>query len=170
MFVRPVRHHRSMSRLFVVVAAAAALVLTACAPGQAQPTDYGVEGELFYDNFMIGCTEQEPDENGSFEHVDAEVFSFCECVFRGMKERIPFADAMAFEESMADIDEDEEFEVPQPILTIMNGCDNGSVTADTSTETDASETDADDADSNTDADSATGEETSTGDDASGDES
>lgn len=168
MFVRSVRHHRSMSRLFVAVAAAAALVLTACAPGQAQPTDYGVEGELFYDNFMIGCTEKEPDENGSFEHVDAEVFSFCECVFRGMKERIPFADAMAFEESMADIEEDDEFEVPQAILTIMNGCNNGSVTADNSADN-GPDTDADDADSNADTDDAPADETST-DDASGDES
>lgn len=124
MFVRSTRQNRFQSRLVVVACAAIAILVTACAPGQAQPTDYGLEGELFYNNFMIGCTNTEPDEDGNFTEADAEELAFCGCLFKGLKDRVPFADAMSYEESMADIEEDESFEVPAQIMSVMNSCDN----------------------------------------------
>ena len=113
---RPSRTSRHL-----IVAAAAALALGACAAGQPpDPDGYGeinTDNEGYYGNFMFGCTGVQANDDGEYVDVKLEQPDFCTCVYRGMSETVPFEDAKALHEKLQkesvggfDAEEHEEFE------------------------------------------------------------
>jgi len=114
--------HRNTVRLCIGVVLAVAL--TACSGQVRDPTEYGDandEGKGYYGNLMYGCTGVLPDENGNYEDPSLESQNFCRCVFDGLKETVPWADAKAFDEAQAKA-EPGELAVPSNINTVQERC------------------------------------------------
>ena len=81
-----------LSRLLVATAAAA-ISLAGCSGAQSDPTEYGSindQNEGYYGNMMFGCTGVEANEDGEYVDETLEKPNFCRCVFRGMKETVPY--------------------------------------------------------------------------------
>lgn len=110
----------------LIVAAAAALALGACAGGQPpDPDGYGeinTDNEGYYGNFMFGCTGVQANDDGEYVDVKLEQPDFCTCVYRGMSETVPFEDAKAFDEAQADAPEGETIELPENIDKVRVAC------------------------------------------------
>ena len=110
----------------LIVTAIASMALLGCSGGQAsQPKEYGdinTENEGYYGNLMFGCTGVEADEDGKYVDVKLESPDFCTCVFRGMKETVPFADAKAFDEEQADAPEGSDIKLPSNINKVRTTC------------------------------------------------
>lgn len=110
----------------VAALAAAALVLAGCAAGQ--PRDPGEYGEIntnnegYYGNLMFGCTGVRANAQGEYVDVELESPDFCTCVFRGMKETVPFPDAKDFDKAQADAEEGETIELPENINRVRTKC------------------------------------------------
>jgi hypothetical protein len=60
--------------------------------------------------------------DGKYVDVELESRDFCTCVFRGMKETVPFPDAKAFDEAQADAEDGEAIELPENINRVRTRC------------------------------------------------
>ena len=110
---------RSARRRLTVLAVvlAAAVPLAGCA-GPTQPKEYG---DAYRANFMIGCTGVEPNEQGQFVDPDLGSVPYCECVYQGLVDTVPFADVEAFEKQQA-TEEAGQIVVPPNIQTVYDRC------------------------------------------------
>lgn len=110
----------------VVALAAAALLLAGCTAGQPRdPGEYGAvngKNEGYYGNLMFGCTGVRANSDGEYVDVELESPDFCTCVFRGMKETVPFPDAKAFDEAQADAEDGETIDLPENINRVRTRC------------------------------------------------
>lgn len=96
----------------------ASVVLFAAACGQQlQPTSFD---QTYKDNFMFGCHEQStiPDDAAGGPRAST---SFCQCVYKGLVEKVSFDDAKAFEEQQAK-DQAGDIKVPKNIQAVIDGC------------------------------------------------
>lgn len=117
---------RPIPRSVLGVAVAAIALLAACGGQERQPDGYGSanpDGEGYYGNFMYGCTGVEPVDGRYLEPV-LESQQFCRCVYDGMQETVPFADAAAFEEAQAEAEPGNAIEVPSSIASVQEACEN----------------------------------------------
>ena len=110
----------------MILLAVAAIALSGCAGGQPQPTEYGdanTENDGYFGNFMLGCTGIEA-EGGEYdpEKIEFESEEYCRCVFAGMKETVPFAEAKAFEAAQAEAESGDDITVPKNIQAVMDDC------------------------------------------------
>ena len=111
---------RSPRSILLGVALASMLALSACGQ-RTQPTGYG---EDYQKNFMLGCNEQTavPEENPEVTTPGPEApKNFCECVYDGLVEKVPFDDAKKFEEQQAKEDAG-DIAVPKPIQKVIDSC------------------------------------------------
>jgi hypothetical protein len=110
----------------VIAVAAAALALASCTGGQPpEPGEYGeinTDNEGYYGNLMFGCTGVQANDDGKYVDVKLESPDYCTCVFRGMKETVPFPEAKEFDEQQADAEEGETIELPPRIDTVRTTC------------------------------------------------
>ncbi len=109
---------RPSTRLLVLPVVVALGLLTACGQ-QTQPTSYGDDYES---NFMFGCKQQvkipEDAEGGPQAPED-----YCKCVYKGLKDKVPFDDAKKFEDQQADEDAG-QIKVPKNIQAVFDSCTN----------------------------------------------
>lgn len=110
---------RTARPLFAAVVALVALAGVACGGVEQQPTEYGQDYE---DNFMFGCTGVEPNSDGQYEDPSLAPVSYCECVYEGLVEKVPFDDAKEFEEQQAE-EEAGQIEVPDNIQAVYDDCE-----------------------------------------------
>ena len=124
----------------VVVLLLGGLALSACTGGQTTVRNYGDPanqgGKDYYDNFMFGCTNVEPNPSGAtpVKATSAYVppkdgfegFDYCKCIYDGLEAKVPFSDAKAFEEEQANAkknaDGTYDITIPKNIQTVMSGC------------------------------------------------
>lgn len=121
---------RSARALIIAVVASTAML--GCTGGQPpDPSSYGDINTIndgYYGNLMFGCTGVQADGAGDYDTSSLpeadrlESPGFCTCVFRGMKETVPFADAQAFDEQQADAADDENIELPANINRVRTSC------------------------------------------------
>jgi hypothetical protein len=120
--MRPV--HRSARIL--IVAIAAAVLAVGCTNGQKRdPKEYGsinTENEGYYGNLMFGCTGVEANDDGKYVDVKLEQPDFCTCIFRGMKETVPFGDAKQFDEQQAEAEDGATIKLPANINKVRTTC------------------------------------------------
>jgi hypothetical protein len=95
----------------------AVALVTGCA-GQTQPREYNAAYEA---NLMFGCTGVQPNADGEYEDPTLAPVSYCECLYDGLKEKVPFKDAEEFEKQQAE-DEAGEIEVPKDIQAVYDDC------------------------------------------------
>lgn len=117
-----IRAHTTSTILVVIVVAA--LTLVGCTGQARQPDNYGSanpDGDGFYGNFMFGCTGVTPID-GEYPDPTLESQTFCRCVYDGMKETVPFAEAKAFDEAQAAAEPGTEIAVPDNIAAIQERC------------------------------------------------
>jgi hypothetical protein len=135
----------SFRRPAQIVATVAVLLLggsalSACTGGEATLRNYGdpanMGGKDYYDNFMFGCTNVEPDPAGAtptkatsdYEPPQQgyEGFDYCKCVYDGLEKKVPFSDVTEFENAQAKAkkqpDGTYDITVPKNIQAVMNGC------------------------------------------------
>jgi len=105
---RPSSRRRAsfLGSLLVVLA----LVVLAGCSGQQQPTDYG---EDYKQNFMLGCTG-----------VDGELASEsqCECLYKGLEDKVDFDDAKTFEEDQEKAESGDDIKIPDNIQAVVDDC------------------------------------------------
>lgn len=121
----PARRTARRTSRIVVALAAASIALVGCTGGQSDPTEYGDvndENDGYYGNLMFGCTGVEANDEGEYVDVTLEDPDFCTCVFRGMKETVPFADAQEFDETQAEAEEGTDITIPSNINTVRTTC------------------------------------------------
>ena len=110
----------------VVLAALAAVALAGCSGGQPRdPDSYGeinTTNEGYYGNLMFGCTGVQANDDGKYVDVKLEDPDFCTCIFRGMKETVPFPEAQEFDEQQADAEEGADIELPPSIDKVRTTC------------------------------------------------
>jgi hypothetical protein len=94
-----------------------AFVSSACS-GETQPGEYG---EAYQANFMIGCTGVEPQEDGTFTNPSLGSPPFCDCVYQGLEEKVPFEQAKEFEDQQAE-SEPGEITIPDNINQVYEAC------------------------------------------------
>ena len=114
------------ARALIVTAVASVALLGCTAGGQAaQPKEYGdinTDNEGYYGNLMFGCTGVQANAAGKYVDVELESAPFCTCVFRGMKETVPFSEAKAFDEQQADAPDGETIKLPSSIDKVRTTC------------------------------------------------
>jgi hypothetical protein len=110
----------------VIVVALAAMALASCAGGQPpDPDNYGeinTDNEGYYGNLMFGCTGVQANDDGKYVDVKLESPDYCTCVYRGMKETVPFPEAKEFDEQQAEAEEGETIELPDSIDKVRSSC------------------------------------------------
>ena len=121
---------RSARALIIAVVASTAVL--GCTGGQPpDPSSYGdinTDNDGYYGNLMFGCTGVQANDDGDYDTSSLpeadrlETPDFCTCVFRGMKETVPFADAEAFDQQQADTPEGETIELPANINKVRTTC------------------------------------------------
>lgn len=125
----------------VLVLMLGGLALSACTGGEPRLGDYGKPSDQdakdYYDNFMFGCTNVEPDPPGAtpVKSTSAYVppqdgfegFDYCKCIYDGLEAKVPFDDVKAFEDAQAkatkNADGTYDITIPKNIQTVMNGCE-----------------------------------------------
>lgn len=103
----------------------AALLLGACTGAVSEPTSYGSvnnKGEGFYGNLMYGCTGVEPDADGNYVDEKLSSADYCKCLFNGLSDRVPFADARDFDRAQADAEPGKPPTVPDEIARVQKDC------------------------------------------------
>jgi hypothetical protein len=113
---------RSIRRMSLLVVCAVALV--GCGGQVRDPDEYGdvnSDGEGYYGNLMYGCTGDEPNDAGEYKDTGLGTPAYCECLFKGLKEKVPFADAKKFDEDQAKA-EPGELTVPKNIASVRTAC------------------------------------------------
>jgi hypothetical protein len=113
------RPRRVLRSAFVVAALTVALVASSCGQ-QRQPTEYG---EDYRENFMLGCTGVEEDGEVPPGGEKLASKSYCECVYDGLKDKVPFDEVREFEEQQAEAESGDDIEVPKNIQTVFDGCE-----------------------------------------------
>jgi hypothetical protein len=73
-------------------------------------------------NLLGGCRGVPANDDGKYVDVKLESPSYCTCLFRGMKETVPFAEAKEFEEQQADAEEGADIELPASIDKVRTTC------------------------------------------------
>lgn len=111
----------------LIVTVVASVALVGCYSGgqAAAPKEYGdinTENEGYYGNLMFGCTGVQANADGKYVDVKLESPTFCTCVFRGMKETVPFSEAKEFDEQQADAEEGETIKLPESIDKVRTTC------------------------------------------------
>lgn len=106
-----------------------AVALAGCGGVVRDPKDYGEinsKGEGFYGNLMYGCTGVQPDDNGNYKNPKLGTEDFCKCVYKGLKQTVPFPDTKKFDEAQAKEDAG-SITVPSNIANVQKKCgdDNG---------------------------------------------
>lgn len=86
--------------------------------GQTQPREYG---EVYQANFMIGCTGVEPQDDGSFSNPTLGSPPYCDCVYQGLVEKVPFEQAKEFEDQQA-ASQPGEITIPDNINQVYESC------------------------------------------------
>lgn len=109
------RYRRAVIGVLGAVIAAAALI--GCT-GPTQPKEYG---DAYKENFMIGCTGVEPNEEGQFVDPSLGTVSYCECVYQGLVDTVPFDQVEAFEKQQAE-SEAGQIVVPANIEAVYDRC------------------------------------------------
>ncbi len=116
----------SPARALIATLVASVALLGCTAGGQAaQPKEYGdinTENEGYYGNLMFGCTGVQANDDGKYVDVKLESPAFCTCVFRGMKETVPFSEAKEFDEQQAEAEDGETIELPGSIDKVRAAC------------------------------------------------
>ena len=126
----------------VVVLMLGGFALSGCTGGQTTIRNYGdpantTGGKDYYDNFMFGCTNIEPNPSGATPvkstpayvppKAGFEGFDYCKCVYDGMEKKVPFSDAKAVEDEQANAkknaDGTYDITIPKNIQTVMTSCD-----------------------------------------------
>jgi hypothetical protein len=107
---------RPSPRLLLLPLVGALVLLSACGQ-QTQPTGYGQD---YKDNFMFGCNQQSKmyDDPGGGPQAPKD---YCNCVYKGLVEKVPFDDAKKFEEQQAD-EKAGQIKVPKNIQTVFDSC------------------------------------------------
>ncbi|MEI7885955.1 MAG: hypothetical protein WCJ04_01060 [Actinomycetes bacterium] len=107
----------------VILVAACALALSSCGGTVREPREYGdvtTDGKGYYGNLMYGCTGVEPTD-GKYVNVKLESVNYCNCIFNGLKETVPFSDAKAFDQYQATAKAG-EIKIPKNIQTVQQKC------------------------------------------------
>jgi hypothetical protein len=113
------RPRRPLRRSLLVGALAVLLGASACGQ-QRQPTEYGKE---YKENFMLGCTGVDADGEVPPGGEKLASTSYCECVYEGLEDKVPFDEAREFEEQQSEADSGEDIEVPKNIQAVFDGCE-----------------------------------------------
>ena len=116
------RPAKSTFRTLILVAACA-LVASSCGGTVADPKDYGdvnTENKGYYGNLMYGCTGVQA-INGEYSDVTLESVDYCNCIFEGLKETVPFSDARDFDKYQATAKAG-EIEIPKNIQAVQEKC------------------------------------------------
>ena len=111
------RRSRGRAGVVGLVVAAAAMLLPACA-GPTQPKEYG---DAYRANFMIGCTGVEPNAEGQFVDPSLGTVPYCECVYQGLVDTVPFDQVESFEQQQAEA-EAGQIVVPANIQAVYDRC------------------------------------------------
>ncbi|CAN5474134.1 hypothetical protein BH10ACT3_BH10ACT3_15340 [soil metagenome] len=117
------RSVRSSIRI-TMLSAVCALMLAACGGQVTQPKDYGEinsKGEGFYGNLMYGCTGVTPNDDGKYTNTELGDANYCQCLYRGLEQTVPFDDAKKFDEAQAKEDAG-EITVPKNIAAVQTKC------------------------------------------------
>ena len=101
-------------RLLVPVVAVFTLVLAGCGQ-QTQPTSYGAD---YKSNFIFGCNQQVKSPDGVGPRAPKD---YCNCVYKGLVDKVPFDDAKKFEEQQAD-EKAGQISVPKNIQAVFDSC------------------------------------------------
>ena len=110
------RRPKSVLALLGVLVASAALV--GCS-GQTQPTDYGAQYKA---NFMFGCTGVEPNSNGDYNNEKLLSQSDCQCIYKGLVDKVPFDDAKKFEQQQSEASSGSDIKIPKNIQAVEDAC------------------------------------------------
>lgn len=109
----------SVRGLVMAAAAIAMVAVTACGVNP-QPTKYGDD---YRDNFMLGCTGIDPDNESPKGYAPLASEKQCGCVYEGLVDKVPFDEAREFEEAQAEADSDADIEIPDNIARIFEDCE-----------------------------------------------
>ena len=107
----------------VILVTACAIALSSCGGTVRDPNEYGdvtTDGTGYYGNLMYGCTGVEPTD-GKYVDVKLESVDYCNCIFDGLKETVPFSDAKAFDKKQA-TEKAGEIVIPNNIQTVQEKC------------------------------------------------
>ncbi|MEX0767606.1 MAG: hypothetical protein WD029_03950, partial [Microthrixaceae bacterium] len=107
-----------------ILFALGAAVISGCGGAVADPKDYGdvnTKNEGYYGNLMYGCTGVRANEAGKYEDVTLENTDYCNCLYEGLKETVPFSDAREFDKYQATAQAG-EIKVPTNIQTVQEKC------------------------------------------------
>ncbi|MFZ4516907.1 MAG: hypothetical protein ACOYOP_00850 [Microthrixaceae bacterium] len=108
---------RSRPAAVVLAAVSVVMLLAGCSQNQ-QPREYG---EQYEKNLMIGCTGVEPNDQGKYRNPTLGSAAYCQCVYKGLVEKVPFDDAKKFEEQQAE-EKAGEITVPKNIASVYDAC------------------------------------------------
>lgn len=72
---------------------------------------------------MLGCTGVEADGEVPPGGEELASKSYCECVYRGLEDKVPFDEAREFEEQQSEADSGEDIDVPKNIQAVFDGCE-----------------------------------------------
>ncbi len=108
----------------LLVAFVCLLVVVGCSGQARQPSEYGEinsKGEGYFGNLMYGCTGVQPTD-GKYINETLSSADYCECLFTGLKDTVPFAEVKKFEETQADAKAGDEITVPKGIAKVQREC------------------------------------------------
>jgi hypothetical protein len=109
-------------RVLAVALVASLAVLSSCGGVKTDPRDYGADYEA---NFMLGCTGIETSDSTSTIPEGGEKLapkSYCECVYKGLEQKVPFEEAKKFEDDQAKAESGQDIKVPKNIQAVFDGC------------------------------------------------
>ncbi|HTN99684.1 MAG TPA: hypothetical protein VL068_03315 [Microthrixaceae bacterium] len=110
--------------LKLAIAVLCLLALAGCSGRIQQPRDYGeanTKGEGYFGNLMYGCTGVQPTK-GKYINEKLSSAEYCRCLYDGLKESVPFAQAKSFEEAQAAAKAGSEPDVPNGIAKVQKDC------------------------------------------------
>lgn len=113
---------RSIRNTVILMVCATALV--GCGGVVRDPTEYGEvnsKGTGYYGNLMYGCTGVQPNDKGVYVDTRLGSADFCKCVFKGLKETVPFPDAKKFDQAQAKEDAG-KITAPSNIAKVQENC------------------------------------------------
>jgi hypothetical protein len=107
----------------VILATACVLAVSSCGGTVADPKEYGdvnTENKGYYGNLMYGCTGVQAID-GEYSDVTLGSVEYCNCLFDGLKEKVPFPDAKAFDQYQATAKAG-EITIPKNIKAVQEDC------------------------------------------------
>ena len=111
---------RVRNRTRYLLAILCLIPLAAACGVERDPSEYG---DAYRENFMLGCTGL--DENGDVPNGGEKLASksYCDCVYEGLEEKIPFEEAKEFEEAQSQVEDDSDIEIPDNIQSVFDDCE-----------------------------------------------